>query len=117
MKKLVAGLTASLALASLGGCYAYDPYYHPYTTTRPASFDRSWDAAQGALLDQGLQIGVADRAVGVIEGRRGGLTVQARVLQQADGSVRVEFNTKGNLDEDRGLPDRVSRAYDARMGR
>lgn len=118
MKRVLLGLAASLALASLGGCYVYDPYYHaPQTVMRPASFERSWDAAQGAMIDQGVKIHVADRANGVIEGRRGGIEVKARVLTQADGGVRVEFNTGGNLDEDRGLSDRISRAYDARMGR
>ena len=43
--------------------------------------------------------------------------MKSRVLTQADGKVRVEFNAGGALSEDPGLPDRISRAYDARMGR
>jgi hypothetical protein len=83
----------------------------------PASFDRSWDAAVGALRDQGLEIVSADRASGVAIGRRGAVDVRARVLSQADGSVRVEFNTPGTGAPDRDLMERVSRAYDQRMGR
>ena len=112
-------LAASLvALAPLAGCVVYDyppPYYG--APSGPSAFDRSWSAAVGAMRDQGVQIGVEDRTSGVIEGRRGGLTVAARVLTQADGRVRVEFNTRGQLSEDPGLSDRVSHSYDARMGR
>ena len=70
-----------------------------------------------ALQDQGVQIGNQDRASGTIDGRRGGINMKARVLTQADGSVRVEFNASGAMSEDPALPDRISRAYDARMGR
>ena len=116
MRKLLAAFL--LALAPLAGCVVYDPYYPYYGAPGgPSAFDRSWSAAVGAMHDQGVQIGVEDRANGVIEGRRGGLTVAARVATQADGRVRVEFNTRGQLSEDPGLSDRVSRSYDARMGR
>jgi len=36
---------------------------------------------------------------------------------QADGSVRVEFNTAGATSRDPDLINRVSRSYDRRMGR
>jgi hypothetical protein len=39
------------------------------------------------------------------------------VRTQADGSVRVEFTVKGTAGYDTGLANRLSRAYDARMGR
>jgi hypothetical protein len=104
-----------LALGTLTGCVYYEPV--PYGHAVAATFDRSWNAALGALQDQGVQIANADRAAGIIEGRRGNLTVKARVLTQADGRIRVEFNTGGNLSEDPGLSDRISRSYDVRMGR
>jgi hypothetical protein len=53
----------------------------------------------------------------MIDGRRGGINVKARLMTQADGAVRVEFNASGAMSEDPSLPDRISRAYDARMGR
>lgn len=103
-------LLAALVLA-LAGCTYY------VAPGAPASFDRSWDAAVGALRDQGLEIVSADRASGVATGRRGQVDVTARVRSQADGSVRVEFNTPGSGAPDRDLMERVSRAYDVRMGR
>ena len=104
--------TLLLALfLSLAGCTYY------VAPGAPASFDRSWEAAVGALRDQGLEIVSADRATGVATGRRGMVDVTARVKSQADGSVRVEFNTPGSGAPDRDLMERVSRAYDARMGR
>jgi hypothetical protein len=112
----LARLAAVLLVASLAGCYAYDPYYHPYPSA-PPKFDQAWNATIGAFVDQGVEIQTQDRANGVVSGRRGGVNVNARLVQQADGRVRVEINAGGNLAEDPGLPDRVSRSYDARMGR
>ncbi|MGZ5595924.1 MAG: hypothetical protein ACXWG3_04735 [Usitatibacter sp.] len=103
------------AIAALSGCVVYEPV--PYAQTVASAYDRSWSAAVGALRDQGVQIVNENRAAGAIDGSRGGLRVTARVLTQADGRVRVEFNTSGNLAEDPGLSDRISRSYDARMGR
>jgi hypothetical protein len=112
---LVAGL------CTLGGCYVYDPYYpygHPPPGASPAAtYDRAWNAALGAMRDQGVDIAGEDRSNGVIDGRRGGVNVRSRVVTQADGRVRVEFNMSGAMSEDPGLADRISRAYDARMGR
>ena len=118
--KAIALFAAAIVAATLAGCYAYDPYYpygHPYYGGGiPATYDRAWNAAVGALWDQGVEITVQDRAGGVIEGRRGAQTVRGRVVTQADGRVRVEFNV-GGVAEDPGLPERLSRSYDARMGR
>jgi hypothetical protein len=97
---------------TLAGCYPYE-----VVPGGPASFDRSWEAAVGALRDQGLEIVSADRSTGVATGRRGVVDVTARVRSQADGTVRVEFHTPGSGAPDRDLMERVSRAYDARMGR
>jgi hypothetical protein len=110
-------LVSSLALVS-AGCVVYDPYYpYPPRVSHAEAMDRYWGAAHGAMREQGLQITREDRTAGVIEGRRGGLVVTARVAPQSDGRYRVEFNTSGSLAEDPSLPDRVSRSYDARLGR
>ena len=116
MKIAMARFVAALALLALAGCVVYDPYY-PHTYQAPASFDRSWNAAMGAMNEQGVQINRQDRAAGMIEGKRGPLTVTARVLSQADGKVRVEFNTSGSGSDSRELAERISRSYDAQMGR
>jgi hypothetical protein len=114
--KIVACFLAVLGLSALAGCVVYD---HPYgyTYQAPASFERSWNAAMGAMNDNGVQINRQDRATGVIEGQRGPLTVKARVLSQADGKVRVEFNTSGSGAESQDLAERISRRYDDYMGR
>jgi hypothetical protein len=112
-----ARIAATLAtILLLAGCVVYDPYYAA-APNPAAAFDRSWSAAAGALSDQGVQIVNQDRGSGVIEGRRGGITVKARVFTRADGSVQVEFNTSGTGAESQNLSAQVSRSYDARMGR
>ena len=117
MKTAPIALAALLGVASLAGCY-YGPYpAYGYTTQmQPASFDRSWNAAQQALMDQGVRITSADRSTGFIQGDRNGAPVTARIASQSDGTVRVEFNTKAASQEP-DLMNRISRSYDARMGR
>ena len=117
MRSLARLIAVLAALSALSGCVVYEPYPGYAAPTGPGVFDRSWNAALGAFADQGVPVSVQDRTNGVIEGRRGNITVRSRVVTQADGRVRVEFNTGGALSEDPGLPDRMSRAYDARMGR
>jgi hypothetical protein len=105
-----------LGLAWLGGCAVYPaaPYPAP-VTYGPSTFDRAYDAALGALVDQGLHIASQDRASGQIVGTRGNASVTASVRPQSDGTTRVEFKTSG--DADPGLSQRVLAAYNARMGR
>jgi hypothetical protein len=64
-----------------------------------------------------VRITSQDRSAGQVRGTREGIDVLANVRTQADGSVRVEFNTSGATAGDPGLIDRISRAYDRRMGR
>src|SRR5262245_46806941 len=79
--------TAAIGIVlALSGCTYYVP---PPTTTvvpgAPASFDRSFSAASGAMRDQGLSITTEDRNSGTIVGKAGSGTVTASVRQQADG--------------------------------
>ena len=104
----------ALVAAGLPACYYYPT---PYGYAAPASFDRSWDAAVGALADNGLSITSQDRDMGTVSGRRGAIDVIANVRSQPDGSVRVEFTARGNVSQDPGLVDRVSAASDRRRGR
>jgi hypothetical protein len=107
-----------LGLAALGGCVYYPaaPYPAP-VSYGPSTFDRSYDAALGALSDQGLSIISQDRASGQIVGSRGTLRVTASVRPQADGTTRVEFKTSGDQGQDAGISQRVLGAYNTRMGR
>lgn len=91
--------------------------YEPVPAYQPSGFDRSWAAAIGAMQDQGVTITEQDRAAGIVRGTRGAVTATATVLTQADGRVRVEFNTTGAKGADPGLAERISASYGRRMGR
>jgi hypothetical protein len=120
---------ALIALAVLSvlstGCTYYEtaPGQYvaaPYVVAPPppaSGFDRSWSAAVGAFDDQGVRITTEDRSAGVLRGTRDAIDVSAYVRTQADGSVRVEFNTGGATSRDPDLINRVARSYDRRMGR
>jgi len=105
-----------LGLALLGsGC----TYYQVAPGTYPAvsKFDQSWSAARSAFADQGVPVTREDRSAGVLHGARDGISVTAGVRTQADGSVRVQFDTAGDVERDPGLIQRISNAYDRYMGR
>ena len=110
---LALGLATGVAL--LGGCVVYEPV--PAGYSQPASFDRSWNAAVGAMREQGVTIIQEDRGAGVVRGTRGGINVTGSVRPQADGSVRVQFDTSGATGADPTLIDRITRSYQAFMGR
>jgi hypothetical protein len=101
----------------LGGCTYYEAAPGTYTTSRPANFERTWNAVLGAFDDQGVGITREDRAAGVIQGIRNGIRVTANVQTQADGSVRVSFKSSRETDQDPDLVNRIASAYDRRMGR
>ena len=107
----------AFASALLAGCTYYQTAPGTVVTTPASSFDRSWAAVIGALQDQGVQITSEDRGAGIVRGTRNGINVTASVRTQADGSVRVEFNTAGATERDPALIDRISQSYDRRMGR
>ena len=117
MKHLVVAAACSTLLAALPGCTYYVPPGTPapgYPAT-PSTYDRSSSAASGAMRDQGLSISVEDRANGTVIGTRDGGKVSATLRQQADGSVRVQFDSTNVRDP--GLIDRISSGYNQRMGR
>lgn len=99
----------------LAGCVVYEPV--PTPSTRPASFDRSWNAAILAAQDVGITVSMTDRSSGRIYGQRNSASVTINLAQQADGSLRVKFDANNLSPPDQGLGDRFSAAYDRRMGR
>ena len=103
-------------VAAMPGCVVYETPSGYYVNTYPATFDRAWDASLGALQDVGVQVLSADRASGVARGSKGPVDVTVSVLRQADGTTRVQFDAKGSQN-DPGLAQRFSSAYDRRMGR
>ena len=116
MKTLQLGILFLIALA-MTGCTVYQVAPAVYTTSPPHTFDRAWLAAVGAFEDQGVYITQQDRSAAVVRGTRTGIDIWVNLRTQADGSVRVEFNTAGSTANDPGLIDRVSESYHRRMGR
>jgi hypothetical protein len=110
-------LALALAAHTLAGCTVYQTAPGTYAPVPPSKFDQSWSATIGAFEDQGVRVTSAERSTGVVRGTRDGIDVAASVRTQADGSVRVEFNTTGATARDPTLIDRVSQAYERRMGR
>ena len=104
-----------LLACALAGCVVYEPV--PTASTRPASFDRSWNAAILAAQDVGITVSMTDRNAGRIFGQRNSASVTINLAQQADGSLRVKFDANNLGPQDQGLGDRFSAAYDRRMGR
>ena len=116
-KQQIPGVAAKLTTVFmlLSSCVACEPV--PTYVPPPSTFDRAWNAALGAAQDVGVRIIFEDRSNGVITGNRGAQDVTISVRTQADGSVRVELSAKGPTGSDPGLAERISRAYDRRMGR
>jgi len=102
-------LAAALLLAA---CVTYAPPPAP-----PSTFDRAFNAVNAAMTEQGVRVTESNAATGVVSGTRGSITVTANVSPRADGSAQIEFRTKGNINEDPGLINRISDSYNARMGR
>jgi hypothetical protein len=113
--RAAATLWLAVGAALLGGCVVYEPV--PAGYSQPASFDRSWSAAVGAMREQGVTITQEDRGAGIVRGTRGGINVTGSVRPQADGTVRVQFDTSGATAADPTLIDRITRSYQAYMGR
>lgn len=115
MKRLLLTAALAVAAAASAGCVVYEPV--AVSRGQPASFDRSWNAAVGAMREQGVTITHEDRGAGVVRGVRGGIDVTGSVRPQADGTVRVQFDTAGATAADPTLIDRITRSYQAFMGR
>lgn len=101
----VAGFVAA---SLLGACVAYEPI--PAGYSRPASLDRSFNAAVGAMQEQGVAVTQEVRGAGAAPGTRGPIDVTAQVRPQIDGSVRVQFDTRGATASDPTLIDRITRS-------
>ena len=111
MSRMLFIIACCLAVLNFSGCVVYEPV--AVQAPGPSNFDRAWQAALGGAQDAGVKITSADPSTGLIRGTRDGSDLSIVVARQGDGSVRVQFNSKG---ADPGLADRVSRAYERRMG-
>ena len=103
----------------LCACVAYEPYpvvVSPQLTTQQR-FDRSWNAAVGAMTDEGLAITEENRAAGIARGRQGAISVTATLETLPDGAIKVSFGSSAAGDTGSSLARRVHESYERRMGR
>lgn len=119
MEKQAMKMITAIFLVVMTGCVVYGtvPPPEPVYSYRPATFERSWNAALDAMEDAGVRIVSADRNSGIIKGARGSAEATVTVRTQADGRVRVGFSAKGPTGHDQDLADRIYHAYERRMGR
>jgi hypothetical protein len=101
-----------LVLAGLGGCIAAPPGTVPDSL---GSYDRTFDTALQAMVDQKLTISHQDRRQGTIIGSLGGTTIAATLDVLYEGTIRVVFKQQGETPPDPALLQRVADAYNARM--
>ena len=119
LRKMLAAFAAVAALLAVAGCVAYPyPYPYGYPAAAPANaFEAPWNAAMGAIGDAGLTLVTADRATGTIRGTRGATEGILVVRTLADGRVGVEISARDPSGQDPALVQRLTSAYNARMGR
>ena len=121
-KRIRQALKALILLSFLGitGCYYYaaapppPPAPAPYT---PPSYDEAWEHALRAAGDAGIQVISADKKAGSILGQRGAADVKIQVVQQENGSIKVELHMKRQQGGGRAIADDFYRAYDRYMGK
>jgi hypothetical protein len=102
------------AMLALAACVAYVP---PPVPPPPSTTERAYNAVVAAMAENGVRVGEANAATGMVTGTRGSITVTAIVAPRPDGSAQIEFRTKGNISEDPTLINRITESYNARMGR
>jgi len=107
-------LLLALAVAALGGCAAPAPPSH---FDSQASYNRTFDAAAGAMADQKMTFGVIDRRHGQAVATLNGDTITATLQEQLDGTVRVTFSAQGPAPGDPELLKRVIASYNTRMSK
>jgi hypothetical protein len=80
-----------------------------------ASYNRTFDAALGAMADQKMNFSVQDRRQGNIVGTLNGDTIIATLQPQFDGTIRVFFRSQTESATSAALLKRVVDAYNERM--
>jgi hypothetical protein len=100
-----------VAASSLAGCVAYE------AVPAPDPFQTSFRAATGAIGDAGLTLVTADQATGTIRGTRGSVEGIIAVRHRPDGRIGVEISARDPDRADPTLVQRLTDAYNRRMGR
>ena len=110
MNRMLAPIAAFLVL--LAGCVISDPSPYAHGLLQPG-YNKAWNNAIDAMKDEGVDIVLADLARGELQGRRGGVGIDAYVVTQKLGDVRAEFVAPADPE----LARRVERRYQARMAK
>ncbi len=105
---------ALIALAALGGCASPQP---GRVDDSMVGYNRTFDTALAAMTDQRLTISENDRRQGRIVGNAAGSTLVTTLQPMLDGTVRVNFQAKGQAPADEALLTRVAGSYNARMAK
>ena len=111
MNRMLAPIVASLVVVT-GGCVISDPSPYAHGLLQPG-YNKAWNNAIDAMKDEGVSIVLADLARGELQGRRGGVGIDAYVVTQKLGDVRAEFVAP----DDPELAQRVEQRYRARMAK
>lgn len=101
-----------LALSGLNGCAGTTPGIVPDSL---ASYNRTFDTALAAMVEQKMTISQLDRRRGTIVGSLGGTTIAATLEPTYEGTIRVVFKQQGETPPDPALLKRLTEAYNARM--
>jgi hypothetical protein len=117
--RFVAIAIAAAATLMLQACYTAPPYTAVPVSQSPGErFEKSWQAARGAAYDEGVDVTYEDRPTGTLRGEKGPFKVLITVVTQADASIHVAFSATGpSTQEAKSLQDRLTQAYQRRMGR
>ena len=107
-------LLLGLCLAALAACGTPQPRVH---FDSQASYDRTFDAARGAMAEQKLVVSVEDRRQGRIVGALDGETITATFEPMLDGTLRVSFLAQNDSPAALVLQQRVAGAYEVRMSK
>lgn len=111
MSRLLRVAGTLIALVSLAGCVVYEP------APAPDPFQTSWRAATGAIGDAGLTLVTADQATGTIRGTRGSVEGLIAIRGRHDGRIGVKITARDPDRADPTLVQRLTDAYNRRMGR
>lgn len=107
---LLQRIAVVLIALGLSGCVVYEP-----VPVDP--MEAPWRAAVGAVEDAGLAVVAADRATGTVRGTRGNVEGIINVRMRNDGRVGVEITSRDPDKRDPTLTQRLTDAYNRRMGR
>lgn len=109
--------TAALGIAvvaafAISGCVGAPPGTVPDSL---ASFDRTYNAALGAITDQQMNVEVNDRRQGRIVGKLGDDTITATLQPLVDGTIGVSFRLGAESTRGAALLKQVVAAYNTRI--